>query len=1151
MKSLPLIVGSLCIVFLRIGNVQAQSDSEVISVSFKDKTLHTVLDFISKHSRYLIDYRDEVRNYPEKVTVTFDGANVLKAVQELLDKTPFAYHVEGKKISVFRLVENQSGLYRITGKVEDKKGEAVPYATVQLKGLPVGTAADSDGSFSFMSDKSEGELVVSAVGFESAVIEYHAEKEVNVVLSEAMNQLGEVSVIAYGQRTKRDIVGAISSVKGEDLQDFPNASIETMLQGKMAGVNVSNLSGQPGGGGSQVIIRGFSSLNTTGTNDGSPLYVIDGVPVQSSASVLTGGMNPLASLDPASIESVDVLKDAASASLYGSRAANGVILITTKRGKSGRSVFNAGASHSFSWLPKTPLQVVGNGERQMYLTLAKMQRYGRFDWTTDEVLMPDNHNDTWGWPSDDGSYDYLWNNGNIARQDRGVPAIIQDSLNQFYNNHTNWWDYVFRTGQVTQANLQVSGGNELVRHLVSAGVYNEKGIMLNSSFLRMSLLANLDLKLTPKLDAFTRIHLAYTDQKAGDMGKVQGLTVDPKIESTLLPGKGTVAEKKALESLNGIKAKNTDYNIRLNAGFNYQIMDGLKFSTAAAVDHYLTYIHKFTPDYLNYNKLTRSASQGIGMTMFQSENMLTYDFNVSDRHDFELMAGLSYSWEQLETVGGSAQGGPSNQIHYVGEAWPQARPDGYGGIDPLQMFNSNRECQTMLSYYGRIAYHYRQKYLAELAIRSDGSSVFGKDVRWGTFPSVALGWVFSGEAFMKNSWWLNFAKLRLSWGKSGQKFSEAYLAQGVMGVTNSFLGNTGLAPQILANNQLTWEKSDQYDAGLDLHMFNYRVQMKLDYYYKYSSALLMQTPVPGNFFLVQDMWNNASAISNQGIEIEVSADIIKSDAWNWNLGFNISRNWNLFRKSYNDMDINDKESSKILGRPIYGIYSYHDEGIVQQESEIPYYYNEQGKKYPLSFTNVNYPLRVGGRKIKDQNMDGIINEGDLYYAGSTIPMAFGGITSRLSWKGITLDLVMNYMIHRKMMNMLKGAAFSFRASPEVLMNDPGKVSFWQKAGDETEYPSLEFADVSYVGQFDGNIDSRIENVDFLRLKQLTLSYLIPDKYFKNKIKGLRVFLTGENLFLISNYSGIDPEMVNPYTGKDLGDQYPLNRKFTIGFNLNF
>lgn len=245
-------------------------------------------------------------------------------------------------------------------------------------------------------------------------------------------------------------------------------------------------------------------------------------------------------------------------------------------------------------------------------------------------------------------------------------------------------------------------------------------------------------------------------------------------------------------------------------------------------------------------------------------------------------------------------------------------------------------------------------------------------------------------------------------------------------------------------------------------------------------------------------------------------------------------------------------SDKVLGRPVYGIYTYHDEGIVQNESQIPYYYNASGKLVPLSFNNSeNYQLRVGGRKIKDFNQDGTIDNNDKYYAGSTLPSAFGGISNRVSYKNWTLDMMMSYTIRRKMMNMVKNSAFNFTKTFGTIMADPSKVTFWQKPGDETDYPSLEFADQGYIGQFDGDIDSNIENVNYLRLKSITLSYEMPAKWFKNKIKGLSLYVTGQNLFLWTNYSGTDPEVVDPYTGKDTGQQYPLNRSVTFGFNLKF
>jgi len=352
----------------------------------------------------------------------------------------------------------------------------------------------------------------------------------------------------------------------------------------------------------------------------------------------------------------------------------------------------------------------------------------------------------------------------------------------------------------------------------------------------------------------------------------------------------------------------------------------------------------------------------------------------------------------------------------------------------------------------------------------------------------------------------------------------------------------------MANRRLTWEESDQYDLGLDFQVLDYRLKFKLDYYYKYSSNLLMQTYLPGDVFMADKMWNNASAISNEGIEFEVQADIIRNKEWNWSVGFNISHNRNLFRKSVGDEDLNDK----VLGRPVYGIYTYKDEGIVKSESEIPYYYNQAGKRMPLYFTNENYPLRVGGRKIKDQNMDGVIDSKDLYYAGSTLPLAFGGLSTHLDWNGFSLDVLFSYLLRRKVMNMVKGGAFSFTKDFGVLMNRFNKNDYWSPQNPNAKQPSLEFADMGYTGQFDGDVDSNIERVNFLRLKQLVLGYTFPKKWLKGFfIKDINVYLSGENLFLLTNYSGVDPEVINPYTGKDDGTQYPLNRKMTFGINLKF
>lgn len=1126
----------------------AQNASTPISVSFKEKDLTSVLEYLNQNSTYRINYTVLQQGVKPKVTVSLEEVDVPTALKQILVGTGYTFTQKDQELTIVKDGSQTTGLL-LEGVLIDKGGRAVPFAIVREKASKTMTTSDENGKFSLPVKSNKGEVFVSCVGFDSRSLAYVVGTPLTVKMAESNNTLSEATIVAYGKRTKRDVVGAISSIKSEQIEKVVAPSLESILQGQMAGVGVTNVSGSPGGGGSQVLIRGFSSLNFGGTNDGSPLYVVDGVPVRSNTSENTGGINLLSTLDPTTIERVEVLKDAASAALYGSRAGNGVVLITTKKGKNGRTNFQINVSQSYSWLPKTQLQIKGKAERDLFIWMARQQRSGMYD-LNGNVVMPNSYADTYDKDDYNGSFDYFWYNGKRRSDYNLIPRAVTDSLNPFFNNSTNWWEYAFRVGRVTKADLQLSGGTENVRYFVTSGLYDEKGIMISSGFRRLSFLSNLEANLTSKLSAHANVNLAYTSKNGGSgKSKVQGLTYDPKATWTILPGRGSAAERETLKRLLDIEENNETYNVRLNTGLQYDIIKNLVLTSTFAVDHNLTRSHEFTPSYLNFNAKSMTRNRVIGFTMLQNENLLNYKFDLRRGHHFDFLAGMTYNYNVFEYVAGSAEGGLTNRIKYTKDSWPQTYVDEWGNVRALQAFQNNKEEQVMQSFLGRVSYHYKKKYLAEASFRVDGSSVFGRDVRWASFPAVALGWVFTDEGFMKDFWWMNFGKLRASWGQSGQKFDDAYLALGVMGGSdNTFLGNPILVPQILANNKLTWEKSDQYDLGLDLQMLNHRLRVKLDYYYKYSSALLMQTKLPGNVFMVNNVWSNASAISNEGLELEVEGDVYKRKNFTWTLGFNISRNWNMFRKSFDGTDI----ETKVLGRPVYGIYTYHDEGLVQREEDIPYYYDAQGKRSPLYFGSETSPLRVGGRKIKDQNGDGKIDIDDQYYAGSTIPLAYGGITSQLNWKGWSLGLHFNYMISRKMMNMVKNASLGFSKDIHVLNNDFGPHSFWQKPGDNTPYPSVEFAGGDYIGQFDGDIDSNIENVSFLRLKQLNLTYSLPTAWTKRVgVKEMRVYVAGENLFLLTNYSGIDPEIVDPYTGKDIGDNYPLNRKLTVGLNFKF
>ena len=1046
---LAVLLGTMALAVFQPAEAVAQTTGKRISVSFKAKPLASILDFVGRQGDYEVTYTDDVRNDTLTVTISFENVDALQAVQSLLAKTAFAYNVDGKKINVYRMEQHKETAFTLKGLVKDKDGQGVSFATVQIKGTTQGTTTDLDGRFTMKVDNQEGNVTISSVGFDTKTVKYDARRELSVLLPSAEKMLGEVSVIAYGKRNTREQVGAIGSVNAEDLQKVPSPSLENLLQGRIAGVDVTNLSGSPGGGGSKVTIRGFNSLNQQGVNDGTPLYVVDGVPVANDPQNM-GGINALAGLDPSSIESVQVLKDAASASLYGSRAGNGVILITTKKGKAGRNEIQVNVSQSMSWLPATPKQTIGKAERDIALMLAKKYRTAHYDAATDRIVLPNDYGDTWGWGDDlDGGMDYLWRNGNVMTGDRKISPIMQDSLNTFYNNRTNWWKYGFRLGRVTKADVQLAGGTENMRYMANAGVYDETGIMINSNFRRYSLLTNLDFKLSTKLDVFVRLNMAYTNQSAGSGGRVQGLTFDPKQTPSVLPGKGSTAEREAVKQLRDVDQTNSNYNLRLNGGFNYSPIKGLRITSTASIDHYFTRIYIFRPSYLMYDNLSEARGSNAAMTNLQTENIATYNVPLPQEHKLELMAGVTYNYDLMQTIGGWAKGGPTNQVKYVGEGWPSLLKDISGEAKPARSFDSNKEDQAMLSFLGRAAYGYKKKYLGEFSVRRDGSSVFGSNVRWGTFPSVGLGWAFSEERFMKKLWWLSFAKLRASWGRSGQKFQEPYLALGVLSETDVFDGNAGLIPAQMSNPHLTWEKSDQYDLGLDLQVLDYRLKFKLDYYYKYSSNLLMQKYLPGNFFYTDKVWDNISAISNEGIEFEMQADLIRSKDLNLSVGLNVSHNRNLFRKTHNGEDLNDK----VLGRPVYGIYTFQDEGIVKDESEIPYHYSQTGARLPLYFGNPNYPLRVGGRKIKDQNMDGKIDNSDLYYAGSTLPTAYGGINGHLDWKGFNVDVLFSYVLGRKVMNMVQNSAFSFNKTVNPLMGHFRANEYWSKDNPNAKKPA--------------------------------------------------------------------------------------------------
>ncbi len=1109
-----------------------------LSFKWENVPLSDVFNALEKADvyKFVFNYED---TKPYKVTFDVKEKTVFQILDTVFRDKPFSYKQEGIYIMI-RRKEADVKRFVVKGKVTDEKGVPLPGVTVLLEGTNIGTATDSEGKFEMSVTREKGSLLLSFVGYKSQKVAYEADKAVSVKMEEEVTDLDEVVIRAYGTQNKKEMVSSITSIKADEMKELPSHSILSMLQGRLAGVDIVNQSGAPGSGGNRVAVRGYNSLMQEGATDGQPLYVVDGVPMFSFTSPVTG-TNTLSDLDPSMIASVEILKDAAAAAIYGSRAGNGVVLITTKKGQAGKTKFSVNFSYTASFLPVTPEQTGGRLERMTKIYHMRNSLKTGYDYMNGLYFYPTSYEDAFN--RGDGGYDGWWGNG--FPDSAGENKVLQDSLNPFYNNQTNWYKYSFRTGKVINANIQASGGTDKIQYMIGAGYYDEKGIMLSSNYSRANLMVNLSARPAPILTATTQLYLGYMDKsrnlnnKGGNRG-IEGMTVDPASQSTLFPGHGKI-EDKFLEKINQTVTRNDNYRLIASLGLEFQLAKGLTLSGMGAVDYAQFNVNEFIPSNLD-------AAHGQNLSMGQisrdislmNENLLKYRIE-GNIHTLEALLGMSISKEQGFENWGSGNGGASDNVYYY---------QGPGGIyytesdkltpRPRTDYRSNFNEKVMLSFFGRLSYNFKKRYIVEFAYRRDGSSTFGRNVRWANFPSVAVGWNFADEAFLENVAWLNSGKLRLSWGKSGQVFLDPYMAYGLMSKNGIFHGNPGMTSYNAVAPDLTWEKTKQYNVGLDLELFDYRLNVKFDYYNKLTYSLITDVPTFGDVQVMDSYKKNAGEISNEGIELELKADILRNTRIKWRSRLNISRNWNKLEKTFDGKDM----MGNVLKRGLFGIYVFNDQGYYQNEKEVPVYYNNEG--FPIYINKVYGETSgvVGEVKIEDVDGNGEIGNGDLYYIGSALPLAYGGWANEITWNNFDLNILFNYSLGRRMINAARYGTPMNIDGP--MFRDLRKTTFWEKEGDLTDLPRV---GASFVFP---ELRSNVERVNMLRLKQLTLGYNLPEKFNRKfYFSGIRLFITGENIWTWTNYSGTDPEVVDMDSGIDWGKAYPLPEKWTFGITLNF
>lgn len=990
----------------------------------------------------------------------------------------------------------------ISGKITDiATGEALIGANVGVKGTATGAIADINGKYSVTVNSPKAVLVFSFIGYEEKEIWVGNQTQINITLSPANNQLDELVVVGYGVKKKRNVTGSIVSVGGDEIAETNVQDPISMLQGRAAGVQVTSNSGAPGGG-ITIRVRGNSSLNS----GNSPLYVVDGVPIESnSLSSLNGtenfGLNPLADINPLDIESIEVLKDAASTAIYGSRAANGVVMITTKRGKAGKANISLNVSTGFSEVTRK-LSVLNASQYRS----AIIDSYRNMDVPTE------------------------------------INYTILDSLNARNNGDVDWQEEMFRTAQQNKVDFSIQGGAENVKYSWSSSFLDQDGVILNSNYKRITSRVNVDFNASEKLKigqsiSFTNgVNNRINAGGSGNRSVVRELLIRPPTYSMFLPDGSLNGYQFGKRNPVGLATLATNLNksnrIIGSQYAEYQITNGLKIRTNFNLDFVSMKEDTFLPTILDFRPGFNSGEvRAVNNLTWGNETFATYDRQFGD-HNFGALLGTSYQDWTYERTGLDGDFFPSDNLTTLNGA----------GTISNQEVNITTE-HSLLSYFGRLSYDFKGKYLFEANLRADGSSRFGADNRFGYFPSASAGWRFSDEAFFSKSDFLSDGKLRVSVGQTGNEAIGNYTSQGEFAVGTNYLDYPGAAPSVMPNAGLTWETTTQYNAGLDLAFLNNRIYLNADVYLKQTDDLLFNVPIPrttGFGFITQ----NIGSVENKGIELALTSRNMVGE-FQWSTNFNISTNQNRVTDLPDELLTNgfiQNGQYHILkeGLPIGTFFGWKFNGVYASDED-----NVNG------ITNgAQGKIFKGGDPIWDDlNGDNVIDAQDRQIIGNAQPDFFGGIGNNFSYKGFSLNVFFQYAVGNEIYSEINHQRNSV-VRYDNLSTDA--LNRWRNQGDITDFPKPVRDDPL---QSDSRIQSRwVEDGSYIKLKNVNLRYSLPTSIVSRiGMSKVEAYVTATNLITWTNYTGFDPD-VNSYDGLRVGvdeGSYPQNRSVITGLIFQF
>ncbi|WP_057940284.1 SusC/RagA family TonB-linked outer membrane protein [Algoriphagus resistens] len=992
----------------------------------------------------------------------------------------------------------------ISGVVKDaESGELLIGVAVMVKGSTTGVTSDIDGSFSISGVEIGDVLRFSYLGYTAKEVGVENMGYLNVSLESSTSDLDEFVVIGYGVQEKRNLTGSIVSVGSEEVQKTNVQDPISLLQGRAAGVQVTSNSGAPGGG-MTINIRGNSSLNSGNT----PLYVVDGVPLETNvSSSLNGsenfGLNPLAAINPSDIASVEVLKDAASTAIYGSRAANGVVLITTKRGKAGKAQVNLNVSTGVSEIT-----------RKLDVLNASQYRSAVLD-----------------------SY-------RNAGGDREPISAIVDSLSSTNNGDVDWQSELLRKAWQTNVDLSILGGTEDFKYAWSSSYLNQDGIILNSNYKRITSRLNVDFDVSERLTIGQSVSFSNAVNNrinaagSGNLSIIRELLIRPPTYSMYLPDGSLNGYQFGKRNPVGLAELSTNLNKsnRIIAGqyLEYKIVEGLKFRTSINVDFLAMKEDTFIPSTLDYREGYNTGSvRSINNITWANENVFTYQKTFQGKHNLGALAGFSFQEWKYERTGLDGMFFPSDNIRTLNAA----------GTISNQDVNITTE-HSLQSFFGRVSYDFDRKYLVEANVRADGSSRFGKDNRYAYFPSASVGWRFSDEGLFDQSAFLDDGKLRFSVGQTGNEAIGNYTSQGEFSVGTNYLDYSGASPSVMPNSGLTWETTTQYNAGIDLSFWEGRLALTGDAYIKNTSDLLYNVPIPretGFDFITQ----NIGMIQNKGVEILLASRNLVGGDFNWNTSVNISSNSNIVKELPESLLTNgfiQNGAFHILqeGYPIGTFYGWQFDGVYARDED-----NVGG------ITNGSQgPVYSGGDPIwEDLNGDNVIDQSDRQIIGNATPDFYGGITNDFSYKNFSLNVFFQFSYGNEIYSEINHQRNSI-VRYNNLSTDA--LNRWREQGDITDYPKPVQDDPL---QSDSRIQSRwVEDGSYIKLKNVSLRYSLPfDVVDRIGFSRLDAYITGTNLITWTDYTGFDPD-VSSYSGLRLGvdeGSYPQSRTVILGLTIGF